>query len=463
MGHNSESHPSIARRWARSRLWIASALWLTACGGKQRSEDGETISALFVQVRDQNGAAVPEATLRTDPKTETLVTNAAGTAIFPRLTAGVYQVTAEHEVAGEASEALRVEPAELARLTIELDGVLDPGGGAGGGGGTGASTGSGGTSGAGRGGTAGTSSGGSSGAGQGGDGTGGGPVGTYIDIGTQVEAMLVDPERPYLYALDRVNNSLVFVNLESSEVEKTIFVGSTPVDMDMSDDGSELFIANFGSTEIGIVDLEAQEIGRTIFVDTSQGTWQGNPYRLAVTANGTLAFTSEDQWNNVKLVNAETGVHITAAGSIYQPDLVASPDGTVLYAAESGSTGSAIIRFDVTETTLTEVDKSATAEQYGSRLAVLSGDGRFLFYAKRKILASNLQSILGEYSEIIHASNDDGSLVVGTTNVFDGDTFAVLGPLVVSTQVIAMTADATTVYLYDVNTSRIYVQDLTEF
>jgi DNA-binding beta-propeller fold protein YncE len=230
--------------------------------------------------------------------------------------------------------------------------------------------------------------------------------------------------------------------------------------MALDEANDRIYVANFGSTEIAIVDLELQEIADTLFVDISQGTWEGNPYRIALTADGTFAFTSEDQWCDIKLADAATGAHITVAGSIYQPDLVASADGTRLFAGEQGTTGSSVHRFDVTATTLEEVDASATDEGFGSRLVVLSGDGEYVFWSKKKILASNLQSVLGQFSEIIYAANEDGSLAVGNTNVFDGNTFTVREALPVATTVMAMAPDDSHVYLYDVNTSRIHIHEL---
>jgi DNA-binding beta-propeller fold protein YncE len=450
---------SGVRVFRRALAFIAVFVWLVGCGKSDTSENETDVGALFVQVRDQYGAEVPNAALTTEPRTADRSTDAAGTAIFTGIEAGSYRVTGEHEVAGVGSVAVRVYAEELTRVTIELDGSLGGSGGANGG-----STGVGGSSTGGtRGGSSGSSGqGGSSGTGQGGAGTGGGPVGPYIDVATQVETMLIDPERSYLYALDRVNNAFLFVNLDTEMLEKTIFVGSTPVDMDFSDDASEIFVANFGGTEISVVDLETQEVGRSIFVDPSQSTWDGNPHRLAVTAGNTLVYTSEDQWNDVKLVNAETGVFIAVAGSIYEPDLAASPDGTKVYAAESGLSSSHLYRFDVTATAVMQVDESPDVGFGSTRNVVLSGNGEFAFYAGRKILASNLQSVVGDFSEMILASNDDGTLVAGSTNVFDGMTFSVLAPLVVATEVLAMTPDGTTLYLYDVNSSRIYIQDLTD-
>jgi hypothetical protein len=142
------------------------------------------------------------------------------------------------------------------------------------------------------------------------------------------------------------------------------------------------------------------------------------------------------------------------------PDLVASPDGTKLFVAESGSTGSALHRFDVTVDGLKEVDTSGDASGYGSRFVTISGTARTCFYGKQKFLASNLKSVLGEFSEPVYATNADGSIVIGKTNVMNGQTFSIIGPLVVSTTVIAMSSDDSTVYLYDSNSSHIYIQAL---
>lgn len=282
-------------------------------------------------------------------------------------------------------------------------------------------------------------------------------VGESINVGSQVETMITDPMRPYIYALDRVNNSLHFINLDTKMLEKTIFVGSSPVDMDIDQDGNELFVANFGSTEIAVVDLDTKERSRTMFVETDLGGWDGNPYRVVCTANNTLVFTSEDQWNELKLVDAMTGTNLAHGGSLYAPDLVASPDGTRVYVAESGSSGSQLYRFDVTANGLTQVDASDRANGYGSRLAIMSGDGTYVYYGGGKFLANNLSSLLGTFSETIYATNTDGTLAVGSEHIFDGTTFAVKQPLPLMTTVMALSADESTLYLYDNSSSRIFI------
>ena len=55
---------------------------------------------------------------------------------------------------------------------------------------------------------------------------------------------------------------------------------------------------------------------RSLLVDTSLGTWDGNPYRWCA-RRAALVFTSQDQWNDLKMVNAADGAHLTTIGSLH--------------------------------------------------------------------------------------------------------------------------------------------------
>jgi DNA-binding beta-propeller fold protein YncE len=268
--------------------------------------------------------------------------------------------------------------------------------------------------------------------------------------------MKIDPKRPYLYGVDKVNNSLHFINLNTNTVDKTIYVGSTPVDLDINLEGTTLYVANFGSTEIAMVDLTTQALAGSIFVDTTVGTWSGNPYRLVCTAGDTLVYTSNDQWQDVKLVDATTGTTLSYAGSIYAPALAASPDGTIVYAGGTDGLNN-LTRFNIVNNMLQSVDGSQSA---GASPVIASRDGQYVFASTQKLLAKNLKTVLGTFSEPILAINNDGSLAVGSGHIFDGTTFAAKRITPLSTSTMAMSADGTTLYLYDTTSSRIYVASL---
>jgi YVTN family beta-propeller protein len=281
-------------------------------------------------------------------------------------------------------------------------------------------------------------------------------AGVYIDVGSQIERMKIDPKRPYLYGVDRVNNSLHFIDLNTNTVDKTIYVGSTPVDLDINLEGTTLYVANFGSTEIAMVDLTTQALAGSIFVDTTVGTWSGNPYRLVCTAGDTLVYTSNDQWQDVKLVDATTGTTLSYAGSIYAPALAASPDGTIVYAGGTDGLNN-LTRFNIVNNMLQSVDGSQSS---GSSPVIASRDGQYVFASAQKLLAKNLMTVLGTFSEPILAINNDGSLAVSSGHIFDGTTFSAKRTTPLSTSTMAMSADGTTLYLYDTTSSRIYVASL---
>ena len=205
-----------------------------------------------------------------------------------------------------------------------------------------------------------------------------------------------------------------------------------------------------------MISASTVSVSVSVFVDTTVGTWDGNPYRLACTAGDTLVVTSMDQWNDLKLVDALTGAALDHTGSVYEPALAASPDGTRLYVGEYGGLNG-VSRYDIVGKKLQSVDTSSAS---GSATVLVSKDGKYVFYSAQKILADNLKSVLGTFSEPIVAINGDGSVAVGAKNIYDGTTFAVKRPTPLMTSTMALGPDGSTLYLYDTTSSRIYIYRL---
>lgn len=277
--------------------------------------------------------------------------------------------------------------------------------------------------------------------------------GDHIDVGVNLVRMIVDPSRPYIYALDQINNSLLFINKETKSVEKTIFIGSSPTDIDINLDYSRAYVANFGSTQIAVVDLDSQEKIDDLFVNTEAGTWDGNPYSVVWLKGNYLAYTSEDQWNNIKVVDAETGSLVSFGGSIHSPFLDTSPERDIIYAVDGGD----VIRFNVSASgELNEVDETSASNGWGREM-VVSRNGTYIFRGRNKFLANNLSSVLGGFGENIYACNEDGSVAIGETKVWNGTDFSIISILPVESTLMLMDTDDETVMIYDNNTSKIYL------
>jgi hypothetical protein len=278
-------------------------------------------------------------------------------------------------------------------------------------------------------------------------------AGVFIAINTQVERMKADPQRPYLYALDKVNNSLHFVNLTTNEEEKSIFVGSAPTALDINAANTELYVANSGSTEITVVDLATRTKARSLLVTPAANSYpNGNPSKIAATAGNTLVFAGPDSSSGIQLASAATGAMITSAYSSSIYSVVASPDGTHVYTG-----GYSLVRFDIVGTTMKQVDTSNDWSGYSTTVLSRSGDGTYLFWGAKKVLATNLKSVLGTFPETILLANADGSLAVGAVRVYDGNTFTAKATLPLSTPVLTLSADGKTLFLYHQLTSRIYL------
>ena len=87
----------------------------------------------------------------------------------------------------------------------------------------------------------------------------------------------------------------------------------------------------------------------------------------------------------------------------------------------------------------------------------MTKDGKYVFYAGMKLLAKNLKSVLGTFSEVILATTSDGSVAIGASKIFDGTTFSVKRMTPLSTTRMAVSPDDKTLYLYDTTSSRIYL------
>lgn len=284
--------------------------------------------------------------------------------------------------------------------------------------------------------------------------------GSLIDVGTDLDLLLHDPDAPMIYGLDTENNSLVFINTEQQVVINTIYVGPTPTDMDFSMDNQKLYISNFGSETISVVDISSQTLESTNYVDIGTGSYGGNPYTLGVLANDRLAFASEDQHNDIKLVDINTWQNIFVVtdigSSVYYPHIVSSPDGMSVFAGEEGSSNSQLKRYDVIGDELVFQDESSSSGWYPPNQVCISADGTYVFHQGNKYLANNLTTVVGSFEEIVYATNSDGSRVLGHGHLYNATTFSSLGPLPFETQVSVFSSNDQKAYLFNPDDLRLY-------
>ena len=84
------------------------------------------------------------------------------------------------------------------------------------------------------------------------------------------------------YATNRSQNRVEVLSLTTHALEAPIAVGSSPVSLDLSPDRTTLYVANYDSNDVSVVDLSLRrEVRRIAMPDP------GHPSSIAVAANGT--------------------------------------------------------------------------------------------------------------------------------------------------------------------------------
>ncbi len=203
------------------------------------------------------------------------------------------------------------------------------------------------------------------------------PLGTQIaQFQRQVVEMVRDPVRHVIYATTTVN-SVISVNTDTM-VMMEIPIGSNPLGLDVSADGSRLYVANSGSTTagLGVVDLTTFQALPSL----------PTPFAIRSVAsgmNGHLYVLGADR--PITQIDSVTGA-VQAAVSLQSVivnsgKLQSTPDRKTLFYGDFGTSPSTLYALDVSGSTPTLVQKSAfnTLGSDGLDLAI-TADGSALVY-----------------------------------------------------------------------------------
>jgi len=273
-----------------------------------------------------------------------------------------------------------------------------------------------------------------------------------IPLGENVVWMRPDPGRPWLYAIDQVNSEVLFIDLRTASVSRSIYVGDSPSDLDIDATDNFLYVANqgpgtglYGSWRIGVVALTNQTLVNSfITLVSAVHVSAGRPGRLYYNNGG-----------EVHSVDTDSGTDLGAFNNI-KTRMVISSDKTHLYGqyVYTGNLG-AMGDFDVATDTITLLDTAYYSPYpYGWDYDnySISGDNHYLGYGQIMFTATNFADQIGEFPEQIYALNGDGSVAFGQTNIWDTTTFPIHGN---ATQITNMPI-STTIMIFDSNTNVLY-------
>jgi YVTN family beta-propeller protein len=106
---------------------------------------------------------------------------------------------------------------------------------------------------------------------------------TFIPVGSNPRAIVLSPDEKTLYVTLNISGKVAAWNLEENKLIKTVSTGKAARSLDISDDGSALFVVNYGSGTMSKVRASDLKVIQTIkvcnepigitFDAPSQNTW----------------------------------------------------------------------------------------------------------------------------------------------------------------------------------------------
>lgn len=258
-----------------------------------------------------------------------------------------------------------------------------------------------------------------------------------IALDTVVVDLLKDPQRNYLYAIDRTDSKVLIIDLDSKLINK-LYVGKLPTSLVINDAGDTLYVANGGTGaglpgdyQIAVVDIATQ-------TKTHHFLTPNKPVNLVMGLNNRLFYNS-GAWDagtgssggSTGIIDLNTETQQGSLGVSMGSRMVVNDDRAKLYGqyVYSGNLGEMGV-FDIENTTVFKLDRCRYSPYpYGwdYNNYAISANGNRLAYGKVLFNADNLVIQYGVFTELIHALNSDGSVAFGKNSIWDTSTFSTSG------------------------------------
>jgi YVTN family beta-propeller protein len=244
-----------------------------------------------------------------------------------------------------------------------------------------------------------------------------------------VADIIRDDQRDRVYATVPSRNSVVVIDSESLSVIASIFTGSNPAGLDISPDGSRLYVANSGSAQNGITILDLETLQVVAQIQTVEGPRD-------VAAGHGIIYSLE---GNLRAYDANTLQLIPGLTSgvwVYSGRIELTPDRSTLFYYEHFLSPSSWYRIDVSSWPGTLLQKGNWGSN-GQHMA-LSPDGAYVtfvsgapYHIEKRLVSDPSVSVgqmnTGPYPRAAAYSTDGNSIFSvnqgGSIDVWNANTF----------------------------------------
>ncbi|GEM_PF-1833914 len=270
-----------------------------------------------------------------------------------------------------------------------------------------------------------------------------------------ITKMVTDYQRPYIYAvqppqLTGQKGQLLFINTETEKIENVLSISSDPRDLTIHYGEDRLYVVDWCSGYLRVVDLKTQTELPSIPILDHYGL-----DRVNAGPPGFVFMEDWNQWVGIYLVDT-TGhdTNVLQLSYVREGDAETSPDGRFYYHCDNNSSAAGLSKSLFTNNTLVGI-AGGNGHPYGSRNLVMAPDGTRLFW-RGYVYDDNLNE-LANLGEETYATTAHGDLALGSQHVFNSHNGQSLYTWPFSTSILAVSGDQQKVFLYNGTTAQIVV------
>ena len=216
----------------------------------------------------------------------------------------------------------------------------------------------------------------------------------------------------FAYINNNNDNTVSVINTTTNKVVALVPVGTKPIGVVTSPNGSMVYIANYGSNNISVINAATNQVVSTIQSNNVSGG-------ICISPDGKTLYISNTDQNSISVINAITGstIAIVPVGT-FPYGICISPDGSKVYVANGGSYNVSVIS-TATNSLITNISVPGVLI---SAIAI-SPDGSHIYTANGSGGGSVINTVTNTFIASFNSTNNFDAICVSPdgSKVYIGD------------------------------------------
>jgi YVTN family beta-propeller protein len=239
-------------------------------------------------------------------------------------------------------------------------------------------------------------------------------VSTTITVGSGPVGVAVTPDGTQAYVTNGGSGTVSVIDTATNTVSTSITVGSNPIGVAVTPNGAYAYVANFNDGTVSVINTATNTVSTTITGLPS------DPLAVGITPNGTQAWVSGTSGPGITIIDIATNTRSTSVSVGVIRSIAFTPDGTLAYAINNG--GSAI---SVINTNTLDVSTFAISSSFVAVAVAFSADGQLAYISSANNTNPGAVSVVSTGTQTVSDTITVGVVPYGLAITPDGGTLYV--------------------------------------